>query len=65
VLVVLHDINMASRFCDEIVALHSGKVIARGTPEMVMRPEELRKIYGIKLDVMTHPGTGKPMAFAS
>ncbi|MFK0383828.1 ATP-binding cassette domain-containing protein [Agrobacterium sp. NPDC090273] len=62
VVVVLHDVNMAARFCDEIVALHSGRLIARGTPQEIMNPETLEKIYGVKMDVMTHPATGFPVA---
>ncbi|MDS7595056.1 ATP-binding cassette domain-containing protein [Agrobacterium tumefaciens] len=62
VVVVLHDVNMAARFCDEIVALHSGRLIARGTPEEIMTPQTLERIYGVKMDVMTHPATGFPVA---
>ena len=32
VVVVLHDVNMAARFCDDILALHSGKLIVRAPP---------------------------------
>ncbi|RCS24143.1 ATP-binding cassette domain-containing protein [Phyllobacterium salinisoli] len=63
VLVVLHDINMAARFCDELVALHSGHLIARGTPREIMVPEELQRIYGIAMDVITHPASGLPVSF--
>ncbi len=52
VIAVLHDINMAAQFCDEIVALHSGRLIARGTPAEIMRPAELDKIYNVRMDVM-------------
>lgn len=63
VLVVLHDVNMAARFCDELIALHSGHLIARGTPEQIMVPEELQRIYGIAMDVIPHPGSGVPVSF--
>jgi ferric hydroxamate transport system ATP-binding protein len=63
VLVVLHDVNMAARFCDELVALHSGKLIARGTPLEIMVPEELQRIYGIPMDVIAHPQSGVPVSF--
>ena len=62
VIVVLHDVNMAARFCDEIVALHSGQLIARGTPQEIMTPETLERIYGVRMDVMTHAATGLPVA---
>jgi iron complex transport system ATP-binding protein len=62
VVLVLHDVNMAARFCDEILALHSGRLIARGTPEAIMTPEALARIYGIAMDVIVHQGTGRPIA---
>lgn len=64
IIVVLHDINMASRFCDTITALHSGRLIMHGSPEQIMTPEALHRIYGLPMRVMAHESTGKPLAFA-
>lgn len=64
VIVVLHDVNMAARFCDEIVALHTGRLIERGTPQEIMTPEVLNRIYGVEMDVVNHPKTGMPVALA-
>lgn len=64
IIVVLHDINMASRFCDTITALHSGRLIMYGSPEQIMTPEALHRIYGLPMRVMAHESTGKPLAFA-
>ncbi|WP_439499424.1 ATP-binding cassette domain-containing protein [Bosea sp. (in: a-proteobacteria)] len=64
VVVVLHDVNMAARFCDEIIALHSGRLIARGTPADIMTPDALEAIYGVAMRVLPHPDTGLPVAFA-
>lgn len=64
VVVVLHDVNMAARFCDEIIALHSGKLIARGTPDTIMTPAELESIYGIPMGVMPSPDHGHLISFA-
>jgi iron complex transport system ATP-binding protein len=63
IVVVLHDVNMAARFCDEIVALHSGRLVARGTPEQIVQPDILRAIYGVEVGVMPHPDNGRPLAF--
>lgn len=52
VVVVLHDVNMAARFCDEIIALHGGKLLARGTPDEIVTPGALERIYGIAMDVI-------------
>ena len=63
VVVVLHDVNMAARFCDEILALQTGRLIARGTPDAIMTPQQLEAIYGIAMDVIPHPITGQPVSF--
>ena len=63
VVVVLHDVNMAARFCDEILALRAGKLIARGAPDAIMTPAELEAIYGVPMGVMSHPDTGRAISF--
>ncbi len=64
VVVVLHDVNMAARFCDDLVALHGGRLIARGGPDDVIAPDRLEQIYGVAMDVVTHPETKARLAFA-
>ncbi|WP_413991007.1 ATP-binding cassette domain-containing protein [Labrys okinawensis] len=63
IVVVLHDVNMAARYCDELLALKEGRVIARGTPAEIMTPDCLRQIYGIDMSVIPHPETGVPLSF--
>ena len=63
VIVVLHDVNMAARFCDELIALHSGKLIARGTSKTIMTPSTLEAIYGIPMGVMPHPDSCHPISY--
>ena len=60
--VVLHDINLAARFCHHIVALHSGRMIVRGKPEEIMRPGILKDIYGVEMEVMRHPDLSFPIS---
>ena len=62
VVIVLHDINMATRFCDEIIALHSGRLMAYGGPDEIMTSDALERIYGVRMAVGTHPQTGRPVA---
>lgn len=63
VIMVLHDINMAAKFSDHLIALHSGHVIASGTPEALMTSETLMQIYGMELALFPHPQTGKPISY--
>lgn len=58
VVAVLHDINMAARFCDELVALNDGRLQVRGPPAAIMREDVLAGIFGVPMHVMSHPGTG-------
>lgn len=64
VVVVLHDVNMAARFCDDILALNRGRLIARGTPQAIMTPRQLEAIYGIAMGVIANPECGAPISFA-
>jgi len=47
VLVVLHDLNLAALYCDEIVLLRNGLVHAAGTPDEVLTPENLEPVYEV------------------
>lgn len=60
--VVIHEINMAAWFCDRIVALKGGRLIAHAPPSELMRPERLLQIYDIAMAVMTEPDAG-PIAY--
>ncbi|MGO2418544.1 MAG: ABC transporter ATP-binding protein [Vibrio casei] len=63
VIMVLHDINMAARFSDRMVALHSGRVLASGSPNDLMQQDILQSIYGIDLGLFIHPETGHSISY--
>lgn len=63
VVIVLHDINMAARFCDRVHALKSGTVVASGPPKDILVPKVLRDIYGIEMDVISSPNLANPLAY--
>jgi iron complex transport system ATP-binding protein len=63
VIAVLHDINVAARYCDHLVALHSGRVIAQGDAIEIMQADVLNKIYGIPMGILPHPNGGAPVSF--
>jgi iron complex transport system ATP-binding protein len=51
--IVLHEVNMAARFCDHIVALKGGRLALQGTPADLMRADALQAIYGLPMEVLT------------
>lgn len=63
VVIVLHDVNMAARFCDEIIALCGGEMIARGEPAEIMTPQALETIYGVAMGVTSHPNADYAISF--
>lgn len=61
VMIVLHDVNMAARYCHEIIALSDGRMIARGLPRQIMTTETLERIYGLSMTVIESPTDGAPI----
>jgi iron complex transport system ATP-binding protein len=54
VLVVLHDLSVAARFCDRIVLLSAGHVVADGTPDAVLTRETLSQTFGVDALIGVH-----------
>jgi len=57
IVAVLHDLNLAARYCDRIALLHNGRLEAYGTAEEVFNPENIARIYGIEVIVRRDPLT--------
>ena len=47
VIAVLHDLTMAARYCDRLLIVDGGRIVADGTPREVLTPDLLRAVYGI------------------
>lgn len=45
--VVLHDLNLAARYCDRLVLLHHGRMVTSGTPDDVLRPDVIEPVYDV------------------
>lgn len=65
VLAVVHDLTLAARYCDRLVLLSAGEVVAEGLPEEVLRSDVLSDVYGAPIDVFRHPKTGRPVVAPS
>lgn len=62
VIIVIHDINLAAQYCDELVALKGGKLLKQGTPADIMTAEVLDDIYSVQMNIIRHPQSGVPVA---
>ena len=60
VLLVSHDINLASQYCDRILIMKQGAVVCIGPPQDVIHPRVLTEVYGCQVLVDAHPDTGLP-----
>ena len=54
IMMVLHDINQAIHYSDEIIAMKDGGIIAKGTPAEIITAKTIQAVYGIRLEVAEH-----------
>ena len=64
VLVILHDLNLAARYCDRLLLLERGRPHALGSPEQVLQAEPLQAVFGLQVLVQRHPERGHPLIVA-
>ncbi|SEF00240.1 iron complex transport system ATP-binding protein [Burkholderia sp. WP9] len=58
---VLHDLNQAAAYSDEIVLMRAGRVVAQGSPDAMLDPRHLNETFSVPMLKITHPQTGAPM----
>ncbi|MFQ5596676.1 MAG: ABC transporter ATP-binding protein [Nitrospiria bacterium] len=58
VVMAIHDLNLAARYCRRLALLHEGQIVAIGKAEAVLTAESLRRVYGIDAALSRHPTTG-------
>ncbi|AGF71641.1 ABC transporter ATP-binding protein [Corynebacterium halotolerans] len=61
VVMVLHDLNLAARYSDQLVAMHAGTVHTVGTPEQVVTEATMKEVFDIDSRVLPDPVSGRPM----
>ncbi len=54
----IHDLNLAARFCDQLVLLAGGRVVTDGPPREVLTPETIEAAFGVKSAIYREPVTG-------
>lgn len=61
VVMVLHDLNLAARYADHLVAMAGGRLHAQGAPEAVLTEENVRAVFGLDSRIIPDPTSGRPM----
>lgn len=61
IVLVLHDLNLAARYADQLVFVHKGKVHRRGAPEDLMVPELIAEVFNVDVAIMTDPIHQRPL----
>lgn len=64
VLVILHDLNLAARYCDRVLLLQNGRPHALGTPHEVLQAKPLQVVFDLEVLVQRHPERGHPLIIA-
>ncbi|MFB8001122.1 ABC transporter ATP-binding protein [Nocardia sp. NPDC056000] len=61
VVMVLHDLNLAIRYSDELIVMCAGRIVAQGRPADIVNSELLLEVFGLHAEVLEDPVSGRPM----
>ncbi|MFL9814798.1 ABC transporter ATP-binding protein [Stutzerimonas sp. VN223-3] len=65
IIAILHDVNLATRYADRIVALKGGRLFFDGTAEQLLSGDRLSALYEIDIELIDQPGQGRKIAVVS
>jgi iron complex transport system ATP-binding protein len=63
VLMVIHDLNLASEYCDRLILVNQGQIHTQGTPEEVLTFQNIEDVYQTVVVTQNNPLSGKPAVF--
>lgn len=61
VVTVLHDLNHACRYADQIIVMKAGGIVAQGSPHDVITEDLVQTVYGLRCQIIDDPQTGTPL----
>ena len=61
VVMVLHDVNLAARYVDKVLALLCSQVVAYGSPEDVITQDNIQRLYEVDIEILKHPKDNTPI----
>lgn len=63
IVMVLHDINHAARYSDNLIAMRKGIIMQTGTPQEILSADVMRKVFNIDARIMEDPVTNTPVCY--
>jgi len=63
VLMVIHDLNLASEYCDQLIMFQNGKIYLQGAPDKVLTFETIEQVYQTPVITRINPYSNKPVIF--
>lgn len=63
IIIVNHDLNLASLYCRRLLLMHEGRIYAEGTPQSLINEKTLREVYGTSVKIIKHPDRDVPQIF--
>ncbi|MCZ2721850.1 ABC transporter ATP-binding protein [Marinomonas sp. 15G1-11] len=64
IIIILHDVNLAARYADRILAIDEGRCVFHGTVDDFMKKEQLESLYNIPMTLINHPENNTKVALA-
>ena len=61
IVMVLHELNLAARYADHVIAMQDGRIATEGAPAQVFTAGVVEQVFGLRVQVMTDPVAGSPM----
>ena len=61
IVIVLHDLNLACRYADHIIAMKDGAILAQGAPRAIVDAATVTEVFGLACEVVPDPVSGTPM----
>lgn len=61
IVLVLHELNLAARYADHMIAMQGGRIVAEGTPASVITVDTVLEVFNLECDVIEDPRTGTPL----
>lgn len=63
IVMVIHDLTLAARFCDHLIGLASGKLVTEGAPEEALTAETIWALFGLAAEIQPDPIFGRPVVY--